>query len=120
MTAAEQASVFAAMAACGAALGMIGDVLSPLRRGVAVHVLDIMMGVTAAGMMTLCALRMRTDVFRLYVFAGAACGFAIYSLTLGTIVRKLAHCVRSMNKKDGRLDKKVRNDAGKQKKSANV
>lgn len=118
--AAEQAYAFAVMAGCGALLGVLGDLLSPLRHGMIGHAADLLLGILAAAGMTIAALVLETDAFRLYTFAGVMVGMLLYAATIGTIVRKLARHVRAFVKKRGILVKNVRDDAGKSETSANV
>lgn len=113
MTAAEQAQAFAAMAACGAAVGAAHDLIAPFRRGGWTHVFDLMIGVLAAAGMILTALLLQTDAFRLYAFAGVLTGLGIYMMTIGTIVRRLAAYVRLFVKKSRFMNKKVQDVAGK-------
>ena len=120
MTVAEQAQVFCAMAACGAAAGAVYDVLRMAVRGGAAHIWDLLLGVITAAGMTVTALWLETEAFRLYAFAGVAAGIGLYMLTIGTIVRKVSSAVRNFVKKSRFLHKKSRNDAGNIRKSANV
>lgn len=113
MTAAEQARAFAAMAACGAAVGAAHDLLRPILRGGMAHILDLALGVLAAAGMISTALFLQTDAFRLYAFAGVLAGIALYMLTIGTIVRRLAACVRTFVKKSKMTNKKAPDVAGK-------
>lgn len=99
MSAAEQARVFLAMAGCGAGLAAAYDVTALLRRAlkmgrVLTGVMDLLYGVLCAFFMTLTALIMRVDPFRLYAFAGVAAGMALYAASMGTIVRKMCRFVR--------------------------
>lgn len=118
--AAEQACAFAVMAGCGALVGAAGDLLSPLRRGVLGHAADLLLGALAAAGMTLAALFLQMDAFRLYAFAGVMAGILLYAATIGMIIRKLTRYVRSFAQKRGIMRKKGRNDAGKSKISANI
>lgn len=118
--AAEQACAFAMMAGCGALVGAAGDLLSPLRRGALGHAADLLLGALAAVGMTLAALFLQMDAFRLYAFAGVMAGMLLYAATIGMIVHKLTRYVRSIVKKRGIMRKKVRDDAGKSKARANV
>lgn len=99
MTTAEQARVFAAMVGCGAGLAAAYDVAMLLRRAlnlgsVMTGVMDLLFGALCALAMTVTALILRVDPFRLYAFAGVAAGMALYACSMGTIVRKLCSLVR--------------------------
>lgn len=94
MTVTEQAQLFWAMMICGAALGAVYDGLGGLRLllgggAVSAAAADILFGLLCAGAMIAAGLQLQQDPFRLYAFAGAAAGFAVYMTTLGTIVRYL-------------------------------
>lgn len=112
MTVADQARVFLAMTLCGAALGALYDVLSPLRRGVLTGAADLLFGALCALGMVLAALIMEAEPFRLYAFAGALLGGALYAASIGTIVRKVSGAVRKRRKKRRNLDEKRQIDAG--------
>lgn len=112
MTAAEQAGVFAAMAVCGAAAGGVYDLLRSVRGGL-VHLLDLVWGMLAACGMIITALSLRTDAFRLYVFAGFGLGLALYMLTIGTIVRVITIRVQDFVKKRKNMNKNMPDIAGK-------
>ena len=89
-------------------------------RGGAAHIWDLLLGIITAAGMTVTALWLETEAFRLYAFAGVAAGIGLYMLTMGTIVRKVSGAVREIVKKSGFLHKKSRDDAGKNRESANV
>lgn len=96
----DQAHAFLAMVLCGACIAMIHDMLGLLRRGKILTALaDIFLGFLAAAGIAAAGLRLRCDPFRLYVFGGAALGFAIYRLSLGTIVRILTKRFIELSKK---------------------
>lgn len=94
MTVHAQAHVFAAMTACGCALGSVYDLLAAAARlaggGRAIRAaLDLLFGLLCAAALILTALYLRTQAARAYVFAAAALGFALYMNTVGRIVRYL-------------------------------
>jgi len=95
MTPAEQARAFAAMLCCGACLGVLYDLLGPLRRikGMCA-MMDMLFGLFCAAGMILTALHLQCDPFRLYAFIGMACGMALYGVTAGAGIRKLSAMVR--------------------------
>lgn len=71
MTALEQARALGMMAALGAALGGIYDLMGMMRRSRAgVGASDLLFGMLCALGMTLTALYLRMNPFRLYAFAG--------------------------------------------------
>lgn len=75
MTALEQARALGMMAALGAALGGIYDLMGMMRRSRAgVGASDLLFGMLCALGMTLTALYLRMNPFRLYAFAGVALG----------------------------------------------
>lgn len=96
----DQARVFLAMMLCGAGLGAAYDLLSLLRQGRMLTVLaDLLLGLLCAAGVVGAALLLRCDPFRLYMFAGVMLGFAIYMLSLGTIVRILKKSFIKLSKK---------------------
>lgn len=100
MTAAEQARALGMMAALGAALGLGYDLLGPMRRGrVSTAMADVLFGVLCAAGMTLTALLLRMNPFRLYAFAGVALGMGAYAATMGQILRRLYRFGRECVKK---------------------
>ena len=91
MTAAQQARALGCMAALGAALGLCYDILGLVRRGwLGTGAADLLFGVLSASGMTLAALSLRMNPFRLYAFAGVALGMAAYAATLGRFFRFFA------------------------------
>lgn len=79
------------MAALGMALGLGYDLLGLLRRGrVSAGAADLLFGVLCAAGMTLTALFLRMNPFRLYAFAGVALGMSAYAATIGKKLRFLA------------------------------
>ena len=83
------------MAALGAAAGLCYDLLGRLRRGrltagAGVGASDLLFGMLCALGMTLTALYLRMNPFRLYAFAGVALGLAAYAATLGRLLRFFA------------------------------
>jgi len=102
MTPQEQAHVFAAMLCCGACMGTVYDLLSPVRhtKGLC-GVGDLLFGVLCAAGIIVTALTMQTEAFRLYVFAGAGLGFGAYMLTVGLMLRRLAHGIGHLRRKSG-------------------
>lgn len=104
MSTAEQARVFLAMMVCGVGLAAAYDAGLLLRRAlalgaVATGFLDLLYGALCAVGMTLAALAMRVDPFRLYTFAGIAAGMVLYQFSMGTIVRKMCQLTRKNVKK---------------------
>ena len=112
MTVADQARVFLAMVLCGVLLGAVYDALAPLRRGAFTVAADGLFGVLCALGMIAVGLRMEAEPLRLYAFAGAVAGGALYAVTIGTIVRKVSECVRIWRKKWRKMDKKAEDSAG--------
>ena len=105
MTVHAQARVFAAMAACGCALGIVYDLLAAAAGlsggGRAIRaVLDVFFCLLCAAALILTALYLRTQTARAYVFAAAALGFALYMNTVGRIVRYLTGKVRRIVRKN--------------------
>ena len=79
------------MAALGVALGGIYDLMGMMRRSRAgVGASDLLFGMLCALGMTLTALYLRMNPFRLYAFAGVALGLAAYAATLGRLLRFFA------------------------------
>ena len=90
MTALEQARALWMMAALGAALGGIYDLMGMMRRSRAgVGASDLLFGMLCALGMTLTALYLRMNPFRLYAFAGVALGMGAYAATAGWLFRAL-------------------------------
>ena len=90
MTAFEQARALGCMAALGAAMGLCYDLLGKLRRGRrSAGAADLLFGALCAAGMTLTALFLRMNPFRLYAFAGVALGMAAYAATIGRILRMI-------------------------------
>lgn len=90
MTALEQARALGMMAALGAALGGIYDLMGMMRRSRAgVGASDLLFGMLCALGMTLTALYLRMNPFRLYAFAGVALGMGAYAATAGRLFRAL-------------------------------
>lgn len=100
MTPAQQAHVFAAMLLTGAGMGAAHDLLAPLRRGALCWAADLLLGALGAAGMIAAALWLRCEAFRLYTFAAAACGAALYALTVGRIVRICARACQKRWKKE--------------------
>ena len=95
MTPAEQARAFAAMMACGACMGVAYDALGVFRRARGLCALtDMLFGICCALGIIWTALQIEIEAFRLYVFAGAACGMALYSMTVGAILRRIVALMR--------------------------
>lgn len=77
MTALEQARALGMMATLGAALGGIYDLMGMMRRSRAgVGASDLLFGMLCALGMTLTALYLRMNPFRLYAFAGVRWAWA--------------------------------------------
>ena len=99
MTPERQALVFAAMAACGACMGVVYDVFSaagalcPIRCG-AGQLLNLLFGPLCAAAMIGLALALHVSVLRFYVFAAAALGFFAYMRTFGILFRHVTANVR--------------------------
>ena len=90
MTALEQARALGMMAALGAALGGIYDLMGMMRRSRAgVGASDLLFGMLCALGMTLTALYLRMNPFRLYAFAGVALGMGASLLVTFSSVRAL-------------------------------
>jgi len=113
MTPAEQAWAFAAMACCGVCLGMLYDLLGPLRRmrGMCA-ITDILFGVFCAAGMILTALYLQCDPFRLYAFGGILCGIALYGITAGAGIRRISAMLRKRIAKREEKYKKQSSPAG--------
>jgi len=113
MTPAEQARAFGAMLLCGACMGVVYDMLGIFRcvRGLCAAS-DILFGICCASGIVWTALRLEMEAFRLYAFAGAACGMALYGVTLGMIARRIAAGVRIMMEKREKKPKKRQDVAG--------
>ena len=93
MSAGEQARFFLAMALCGASCSAACDALALgrclLRGGrLATAVCDAAGGVAMAAAMTAVGLRFGLSPFRLYAFAGAGLGFALWQGTAGLLLRR--------------------------------
>ena len=104
MKVALQAHVFFAMMLCGAALGMVYDMLALLRRllhaGCAMTgFLDLFFGAACAAGIIAAGLGLETEVFRWYVFAGVLLGMAVYGCTAGRIARLIIRSFAEMSKK---------------------
>lgn len=95
MTSQQQGHVFLMMVLCGVMLGVLYDLLGVLRsiRGLCA-LTDLLYGFLCAAGLTGTALYLRCEPFRLYVFAAAACGMALYGLSIGNILRKIRGNVR--------------------------
>jgi len=100
MSVPDQGRVFAAMMLCGSALGLTYDLLAFFRRGrMMTAMTDLLLAPLGAGMVIAAALLMRCDAFRLFVLMGAALGWMVYSLSLGTIVRFLIKEIAKLSNK---------------------
>ena len=98
MTALEQARALGMMATLGAALGGIYDLMGMMRRSRAgVGASDLLL-LCALGM-TLTALYLRMNPFRLYAFAGVALGMGAYAATAGRLFRALYRLKQNCVKK---------------------
>ena len=118
MTVGEQARVFAAMLACGAALGAFYDGLALVRRmlragAVLTGVVDMGYGLCCGAVVAYLALCLRTEAFRMYVLLGAALGVGLYMGVIGMPVRILDAHIRKCVKKSRKMEEKYRDDAGK-------
>ena len=114
MTALEQARALGMMAALGAALGGIYDLMGMMRRSRAgVGASDLLFGMLCALGMTLTALYLRMNPFRLYAFAGVALGHGRHMpRRLGRLLRFLAALKRTIAGKSARIvSKKLNNVA---------
>lgn len=96
MTPAEQARAFVVMLLAGVCMGVVYDLLGPLRRvrGLCAAA-DLLFGLCCAAGIVTTALGLRCDAFRLYAFAGAACGLALYGATVGAVLRRVAAILRN-------------------------
>ena len=113
MTPTEQARAFAAMMACGACMGAVYDALGVFRRVRGLCALtDMLFGICCAAGIIWTALRLETDAFRLYAFAGAACGMALYGATAGAMLRRIAALMRRWMDKMEEKRKKRPSPAG--------
>lgn len=106
-----QTRMMTVMLLCGAALGVAYDLLGMMRRLFSKSVLigtggDLLLGGVCATSMITAGLWLRQNPFRLFAFSGVAAGFAVYMLTLGTIVRFFCSWVYRNVKKSFILDKK--------------
>lgn len=100
MSISQQAVVLAHMMLCGAAVGLMHDLLALVRCGqVMTAAADLLLAPVGAISVIVAALALRCEAFRLYVFLGFAAGWAIYSFSLGTIVRFLMKGFTKMSKK---------------------
>lgn len=100
MTVADQARAFAAMMLCGAGCGAVYDLLSVLRRNAfCTAAADLLLGLFLAAAVIGAGLVLGCDPFRLYMLLGVCLGYAVYMLTLGTIVRILARSFVKLSKK---------------------
>ena len=100
MTALEQARALGMMAALGAALGGSSDLMGMMRRSRAgVGASDLLFGMLCALGMTLTALYLRMNPFRLYAFAGVALGMGAYAATAGRLFRALYRLKQNCVKK---------------------
>lgn len=100
MTVAQQAQAFAAMALCGALLGLAYELLAALRRGrVLTAAADVLFGGAVTAGITCTALWLRCEAFRLYTLLGVTLGFALYQGTIGTTVRFLKARIGKLSKK---------------------
>ena len=74
----------------GRALGGIYDLMGVMRRSRAgVGASDLLFGMLCALGMTLTALYLRMNPFRMYAFAGVALGMGAYAATAGRLLRAL-------------------------------
>ncbi|MFQ9448753.1 MAG: spore cortex biosynthesis protein YabQ [Christensenellales bacterium] len=100
MTALEQARALGMMATLGAALGGIYDLMGMMRRSRAgVGASDLLFGMLCALGMTLTALYLRMNPFRLYAFAGVALGMGAYAATAGRLFRAMYRLKQNCVKK---------------------
>ena len=100
MTVSDQARVFAAMMLCGACAGAMHDALALLRKNVfCTAAADLVLGLFLAAAVIGAGLLLGCDPFRLYTLLGVSLGFAIYMLSLGTIVRVLRVFFIKLSKK---------------------
>ncbi|MBR2942890.1 MAG: spore cortex biosynthesis protein YabQ [Clostridia bacterium] len=104
MIAQQQAWGFAVMALCGFLCAAAYDGMMLLRRALRIGdvlggAMDLAFGMAPAALMTLAALEMRTDPFRLYMFAAVATGMLFWFGTLGRAGRRLWHLWEKMRQK---------------------
>lgn len=84
MTPQEQAHLFLSMMICGAGLGVMYDLLGPIRRVRGLCALtDLFFGLCCAVGMILTALALRCEPMRFYTFAAIVMGMAFYGVTIG-------------------------------------
>lgn len=124
MTVGEQAVVFAAMTAGGAALGMLYDALALVRRAlcagsVVTGMLDAGYGLCCGAGVAILALCLRAEAFRLYVFLGTALGWVLYMGIIGIPLRILDAGIRRRVKKSRKVEENYQDDAGKRNIRAN-
>ena len=85
-----QWQAFLAMALCGLGMGVLHDLMWPLRRrAFAAAAADLALGILSAAGVIAMALYLGCEAFRLYTLLGVMLGWAIYAMTLGMIVRIL-------------------------------
>ena len=88
------------MLLCGACAGAAHDLLAVLRRNAFLTAAaDVLLGLLCAVGVIGAALVLGCDPFRLYTLIGVLTGWAIYALSLGTIVRILAKFFINLSKK---------------------
>ncbi len=94
-------------------MGVVYDLLGLLRRitGLCAGV-DLLFGILFAAGIVAVALIMQCEAFRLYVFVGAGMGLAIYELTIGTMMRRLAGFLGRNVRKKGEKCKNRESTAG--------
>ena len=102
MTVADQAHVFAAMMLCGAGTGMLHDLMAVFRRNAfSTAAADLLLGSACALSVIGAGLALRCDPFRLYSILGVSIGWALYAVSLGTVVRILTGLLIGLSKKVG-------------------
>ena len=105
MTPQEQIRVALAMVLCGALLAMVYDALWLLRRvffpGKAAQAMaDLLFWILCACAMIKAALFMRVEVFRLYVLGSVLCGMALYRISGGFFLRRVAGLAKKVPKRN--------------------
>lgn len=100
MTVAGQAQAFAAMMLCGAGIGAAHDLLIVFRQStIWTAAADLALGLLGAAAVIAAGLLLRCEPFRMYTFLGFSAGWAVYALSLGTIVRVVMRFFIKLSKK---------------------
>lgn len=109
MTVAEQARAFAAMVLCGAATGLLHDLLALLRRNpYFTAAADLLLGIGCALEVIAAGLLLSCDPFRMYTILGVGTGWAVYHASVGICVRILMSFFIELSKNVGNCAKDVK------------